>query len=1258
MFKGWAIGNKDYTSDTPVKTIADIRTSIKGMDTFEEGQSLNIYGMVFDTYRVTFLDETGAAVHTDTLQKPAYDSNNPEYEIKTEYTPHEQDEVFLGWKKISGSVTPEEDLYQINDKVTISGDVTFASEVPSGHWLSFDANGKGASYTAPSFLKSSDITVKPNDPTRDGYTFVDWYDNPNGEGSPFTFGQTITESTVLYAKWNANPRADYHVIIWKQNLAGDGYDFETSIKLSGNSNSTITTVVQIGSGNDAYARINNSNYKYLGFYLKDFDRNKTIAPEGTTIVNVRYDRKKITYNFRWNNGTLSSFSGLYGTEFTNWPNPGNNRVWKIGSGWNTVTFPLPVKVFDPEVVSKGNESTDITFTLTSMYADYTLTVYKQTEDGKWNYTDSKYLIATAPLEGDGWWTPTETYDGFTVDAYRIGERGNWVTNIDTDTDIRYGYNDLYLRYSRNKYNIVYMDGRYVDGNGVDQDENKQSEPFATENVYYEADISKKGDAHKPTKENYTFAGWYKDDTCTDKYEFTTMPSHNVTVYAKWIKNEYRVFVYPNVPEDETEYSWPAGQATSFKAKAGEKINNGQPFNPQAKKYELIGWYTDSACTQPYNFDAYTLNDTTVTESYDQTEPTKRDDRGNTIGTENEDAAANRFWITKKLELYARWRAVLDGAKGIDVVYDANGGSDEPTDSTKYLDQAKASAQAACKPPAGKVFSRWVLQRWDEESGEFVNTDTKILPGNTFTVLKKDARQVIEDTDAAGNVIKATYTIKLIAEYVDAEETKPTHIYFYANTVDNEGNPIPDVTEENQPKDEDTYKDIQINAAQKILSINQVVGDSKLYEGYEFLGWSKKASDTEPWLAVQANGKYTVKQDGKEYTDVEYIAADELQNEGSYDDLYAIWKPKTYTVIIKKTVDEDQYPDDTKFQFTVDSTAKCFAPKTFELVANGEPKKYESVPFGTTFSIAEADSEYFALDTVIAKQTTGINGEELEEPEVLSGDSYTVKGNIEITYKNKRKTADVEVKKVLEDHFVENPVNFDFTVSAKIGENTISLAEEDSSFTVESGGDGHKISGLPVGAELTITENAKTDATYSIKAEGLDGKLTDNKYVVSVPKDGGTVTFTNTREKAKLTVKKLVAGNMGDTSDTFKFTLTLTGQVIEKLDTPGLTPVETNKWTFELQHDQSIQITVPKGVNYTISESFVESIKGYKTTYGGDKEGTIDGDKTVVVTNTRHVVPAGLDIDSTPAKTALLALFAFAMMCVLGFSLKRRYVSRR
>lgn len=41
----------------------------------------------------------------------------------------------------------------------------------------------------------------------------------------------------------------------------------------------------------------------------------------------------------------------------------------------------------------------------------------------------------------------------------------------------------------------------------------------------------------PTREGYTFAGWYTDEACTEAYDFATAVTSDLTLYAKWTKNE-------------------------------------------------------------------------------------------------------------------------------------------------------------------------------------------------------------------------------------------------------------------------------------------------------------------------------------------------------------------------------------------------------------------------------------------------------------------------------------------------------------------------------------------------------------------------------------------------------------------------------------------------------------------------------------------------------------------------------------------------
>lgn len=71
--------------------------------------------------------------------------------------------------------------------------------------VKFDSNG-GTSVKSVSVEKNKTVT-KPTDPTRDGYTFIGWY---NGE-SLFDFSSKITKNITLTAKWEKNPVISHRI---------------------------------------------------------------------------------------------------------------------------------------------------------------------------------------------------------------------------------------------------------------------------------------------------------------------------------------------------------------------------------------------------------------------------------------------------------------------------------------------------------------------------------------------------------------------------------------------------------------------------------------------------------------------------------------------------------------------------------------------------------------------------------------------------------------------------------------------------------------------------------------------------------------------------------------------------------------------------------------------------------------------------------------------------------------------------------------
>lgn len=101
---------------------------------------------------------------------------------------------------------------------------------------------------------------------------------------------------------------------------------------------------------------------------------------------------------------------------------------------------------------------------------------------------------------------------------------------------------------------------------------------------------------EPTKENYTFAGWYNGD---EKFDFSAVPTDDVTLTAKWTANDYYVsFV--------TEHGDPpTSQNVKYNGTADD------PGKLSEEGYTFDGWYADENRTIEFDFTKPITSNTTV-----------------------------------------------------------------------------------------------------------------------------------------------------------------------------------------------------------------------------------------------------------------------------------------------------------------------------------------------------------------------------------------------------------------------------------------------------------------------------------------------------------------------------------------------------------------------------------------------------------------------------------------------------------------------
>ncbi|WP_179090274.1 InlB B-repeat-containing protein [Paenibacillus sp. FSL H8-0548] len=92
----------------------------------------------------------------------------------------------------------------------------------------------------------------------------------------------------------------------------------------------------------------------------------------------------------------------------------------------------------------------------------------------------------------------------------------------------------------------------------------------------------------PTREGYTFGGWYSDSSLTIGYSFTTPVTDNMTLYAKWTAR-YTVSFNSN------------GGSAMADQTVNEGANAAAPSAPTKNGYVFSGWYSDRDLTIAYDF---------------------------------------------------------------------------------------------------------------------------------------------------------------------------------------------------------------------------------------------------------------------------------------------------------------------------------------------------------------------------------------------------------------------------------------------------------------------------------------------------------------------------------------------------------------------------------------------------------------------------------------------------------------------------------
>ncbi len=950
--------------------------------------------------------------------------------------------------------------------------------------------------------------------------------------------------------------------------------------------------------------------------------------------------------------------GLYGEPL---PWPTDTSYWWYPTGNNNGTTDGMRMTYKSDFIPVSDDMT-VDYYGSKETGSGTITFYTQDITGGENYS----AAATVSTSGGGF-NINDKFTGFTAYEWRTGGSGSWTrvgALMNQNGNYYYdaypnqnGYqyipssNNIEIRFNRITGAITFMDGKYFNGDGVGTGETPKGDAFKTSQTYfYEADVStynKEGaDYYEPPvyHEGYVFAGWYADDACTHVYNFNTMPAGGITVYAKWILVQYRVFLHPGVPTDDASLEWGDNtQAMTFRIDYGEKISGGQTVMGERDLYELVGWYYDPDFKKPFNFDAYELNDTTVKEEYDKTTTytdymgrhgipgwwdetdmvNYADDLNPSNGTApalgttvNKDQTKNRFWITRVLNLYAKWKHKIEGADGVYLEYDAGEGSfiGEGTpkiysDGILYDDAAHTYGIAASVAPQGQYFRYWVVQKWVD--GAYEDTDDIVYPGEMFHIDYTLARQeTIPENERIDDEHIYNYYMRLKAVYSPAEPSTTTVKY------------DPNGGTWNLTADEQSFSVI-VNEAFALATSSSVS-----YEGHKFLGWAFTSDATEPFFTaaqVDQEGGFMVAADNLVRPETGNSYPDDNENT-----LYAVWDLAIIPVDIEKVLPNDTVDD--QFTILIGGGQVVENGKTYvvtdgtnaitqvQLAQNGSTTIY--VPYGATINLSENGNAQTAKYKAPVYSTTVATGGTIDG----SAGTYLIKGTDsvsagKITVTNEVRTYKVKIVKDADGEF---PADTTFQFHTSLGDDfTLGLPANGENAYKE-------FTEVKYGTVFTLSEDANNAMfTQSNPVLSGNGILTNDGYEVQ---GDVVITFTNTIKSYEVSIKKVLENRaVNDDWATYEFPIKYT--VTDANNNPvsvGGTDVQ-GVARITLKGGQTTAegtIIVPYGGKVVVEELTSETFNNvaisdmFDVSYSNNSHvvtGAENEDRTIVVTNTRKQV---------------------------------------
>lgn len=494
----------------------------------------------------------------DTKEETKYTVNfyNQDELLETQVTseinypnPNKKGYTFDGWYEDSNLTIKHESS-------TVTSDLNlYGKWTPKNYKISFDSQG-GNTLDAKEVTYDQTYGDLPT-PTRQGYTFTGWYLNNTHITSQSKV--QITQDTTLKASWKADEHTVYQVNHYQENLDNDGYTLVDNQQLNGTTNSQVTP----------------NTHLYDGFKSPS-KKEVIIKGDGTTVVNYYYQRNLYALTIDGDSGIVSS-SGQ-----------GNYRYGQNAS------FNVEVKegyTFDHFEINNEPITNNLTITkdtkVKAITKINTYTISYELNGGTANHLKDTYTVQ------DEYQLPIPKKNGYTFIGWNDGTQTNPLKDMKLSKGTT-GNKTYTAYYKASTYQISFN----TDGGNEIKDKT----------VTYESTYGK---LETPTKQGYTFVGWYLKDTPITEETQVDITS-DTTLKAKWQANtdtSYKVKYLIESLDDSQKYEeYKTVDATgTTDQKAQPKAIEIEGFTPDQFNEVTIKGDGTTVCEYKYTRNTYTVS---------------------------------------------------------------------------------------------------------------------------------------------------------------------------------------------------------------------------------------------------------------------------------------------------------------------------------------------------------------------------------------------------------------------------------------------------------------------------------------------------------------------------------------------------------------------------------------------------------------------------------------------------------------------------